>query len=66
MRKFKFEICCDNAAFDPAVPEYEIARIMRETANKIEARGISKAVDVRDINGNTVGQCSITHSPRSA
>lgn len=49
---FRLLIETDNAAFDDH-PATEIARILRETADKME-RGnfINK---LRDVNGNTVG-----------
>jgi hypothetical protein len=54
--EFKMRFDCDNAAFDD-MPEMEIARILRATADKIEAGGVgyNRYQNVRDINGNIVG-----------
>lgn len=54
---FKLTIDTTNAAFDDS-PEQEVARILRELAKRIEARGLppARGVDVlRDTNGNMVG-----------
>lgn len=59
--KFKLEIACDNAAFDVNLPGYEIARILREVAGKVElSHGAGGTI--RDINGNTVGRYWTTRS----
>ena len=59
---FKLYIKCDNAAFsdgggashDAAAPE--LARILREIANKIESgNSFDTFKTIRDINGNEVG-----------
>ena len=55
-RKFTVNIRCDNAAFDDA-PESEIARILRDIADKLESDGASGFFEtIRDINGNDVGR----------
>jgi len=62
--KFKLEMKCDNAAFDVNLPGFEIARILREVAAKVELHdggGITSR-DIRDINGNTVGQYSLART----
>jgi hypothetical protein len=47
---------CDNAAFEED-PKWEISRILREIAARIDAdEDFRKGRDIRDINGNTVGQ----------
>jgi hypothetical protein len=48
----KIEINTENAAFDET-PNIELARILREIADKVEAIEIPK--NVRDINGNVCG-----------
>lgn len=44
-----------NAAFDSGNKGREIARILRELADKIEEYGDAYGATLRDINGNTVG-----------
>lgn len=51
--KVKIEIKCDNAAFEDA-PEHEVARILREAAQRIEGGGLS-CFPLFDYNGNKVG-----------
>ena len=46
------DIQCDNAAFEDN-PEQEVARILKELAERI-AYGLSDR-NLKDINGNTVG-----------
>ncbi|MCZ2397899.1 MAG: hypothetical protein LC100_15325 [Chitinophagales bacterium] len=55
--KFNFYVYLDNAAFEDN-PSIELARIMRETADKIEQSGeIPKYYqNVRDYNGNIIGR----------
>ena len=59
MPKFTVTINTDNAAFEGGDLGIEIARILREIADKAE-QGIMTTrfvtVPVRDINGNTVGK----------
>lgn len=51
---FKLEIETDNAAFiDPR--HVELARILREVADKIETKAPAFG-PIHDINGNTVGK----------
>lgn len=53
--KFTVEIECDNAAFE-AGPNEEIARILRDLADTLEAHpAAGGAFPLRDINGNRVG-----------
>lgn len=55
MSKFVLTIDIDNAAFE--VEELEVARVMRDLAEKMEyAEFTSGSQKVRDINGNTVGE----------
>lgn len=49
---FKLKIETDNAAFTDS-PKAEIARILRETADKLESGVFVNKL--RDYNGNTVG-----------
>lgn len=54
---FKVTVEIDNAAFQPeAAPE--VARILRETADRVEQGYRSEAI--RDENGNTVGAFAFT------
>jgi len=53
---FSINIECDNAAFEDGDRNFEIARILREIANQIEAGDVGKARDIWDSNGNIVGQ----------
>jgi hypothetical protein len=50
--KFTLEIDCDNTTFDES-PATEVARILRETAGRVE-EGVWPG-NLRDSNGNTVG-----------
>ncbi len=59
---FKLEIECENDAFQHGECPMEVARILKDLANYIlrcntEVTGIN----LRDLNGNTVGQASFTH-----
>lgn len=49
---FRFEIQTGNAAFTDQ-PGFEIARLLRQAAENVEAGALS--AQVADINGNTVG-----------
>lgn len=48
----------DNAAFEEAGAEVETARILRKLADCIENGGIGD-FNLKDINGNTVGQMDV-------
>jgi hypothetical protein len=54
MAQFSLTIDCDNAAFTEDYPGDEIARILRELAEKIEG-GTLQNIRLNDINGNFVG-----------
>lgn len=58
MSELTIEMSLDNAAFadDPAP---EIARILRQLADKLEGRGIDDEILLWDINGNRVGKAVI-------
>lgn len=49
----------DNAAFDDE-PGYEVCRILRDLADKIEQRGLQDEMILWDINGNRVGKVAVT------
>ena len=48
-------IATDNAAFDDGNRPYEIASILRDLADKVEANQHC-IITLRDINGNSIGQ----------
>lgn len=53
--KFTLEIECDNAAFE-GDPNEEIARILRDLVDDLEARPAARGTfPLRDSNGNRVG-----------
>jgi hypothetical protein len=54
---FTLEINCNNAAFDDE-GHAEVARILRELAERLEADESIKQVPLQDINGNRVGLAS--------
>lgn len=54
--KFSLFIETKNAAFEDDNGSVETARILKETANLIEMG--EQAGNIRDINGNTVGEWS--------
>lgn len=55
MSKMQIEINADNAAFDDE-PSYEIARILRDLAKRIETNGCHDATfSLYDVNGNKCG-----------
>lgn len=53
--RYRLEITeLDNAAFE-GNPGAEVARILRNAAHRLEARGLEPDTTLRDVNGNTVG-----------
>jgi hypothetical protein len=55
--RFTLEIKMDNAAFEDD-PSYEVARILKETAKRIEGHphfSPGHEQPLHDVNGNTVG-----------
>ena len=58
---FNLSINTQNAAFEDGA-EYEIARILREIADKVENAGAESAANVLDYNGNRVGRYSLDQS----
>lgn len=60
--KLRITIAMDNEAFEPTAGT-EAARILRDLADKIEISnltdGYDRKVNLRDINGNTVGEFTV-------
>jgi len=57
--KVTIKIAMDNAAFDEDCGEYELARILRETADLLQPSS-SYTLNLRDINGNRVGELKVS------
>lgn len=59
--KFKLNIDCDNAAFQDDA-SHEVARILRELADRVEISGGQPLSDFNlyDTNGNRVGEAKFT------
>ena len=59
---FKLSIDTDNAAFEPEEggPRPELARILRELANVLDAGDGGRGRSLRDVNGNIVGEWRLT------
>lgn len=58
MKKFELSIVTTNSAFEDAGPNYEVARILRELADKVEEGGQNVFL-IRDHNGNSIGMAEI-------
>ena len=58
---FNLTINTQNAAFEDGA-EYEVGRILREIADKIENAGAESGANVLDYNGNRVGRYSLDQS----
>lgn len=58
MSKFELWINTDNAAFADGEKPFEVARILREIADKIDGNGAlpDSYKTIHDINGNDVGR----------
>lgn len=56
---FKLEIETDNAAFEDGA-ELEIARILRNVAERLEYLDGLREGNARDINGNRVGRWELS------
>ena len=55
-KRFTLQMTCDNDAFDTTVPHFEIVRILREVADRIESGDtFDKHRNIKDWNGNVVG-----------
>lgn len=61
-REFTVSIACNGAAFDGENSGAEIARILRQIAERIEldSEGVEFSMNLRDVNGNTVGDAVMT------
>lgn len=57
---YRIEIKTDNAAFEDD-PGYEVARILRKLADRVESEGLDQ-VRLMDINGNCVGSVEVEDS----
>ena len=55
----RINILTNNAAFEDGASGQEVARILRELAERYEASGAPFPVTLRDINGNVVGKAKI-------
>jgi hypothetical protein len=53
--QFTVTIDCDNAAFEDAGPEFEVARILEKLASNLTEYGPIHAGILADANGNEVG-----------
>lgn len=59
MAKFTVVIDCNNDAFGDCL-DFEVTRILRDIADKIESSGLSGFYEtIRDVNGNDVGRFAI-------
>lgn len=57
--KVTIEIQCDGAAFGEDHTGTELARILREYADRVNGEEPADRVTLRDINGNTVGRVDV-------
>jgi hypothetical protein len=58
---YRIKIDLDNAAFDDGSEGAEVARILRNLADKCSAHGCAQTYsNLRDVNGNTVGAAKRT------
>ena len=55
MKKFKLHFTMDNAAFEDGQKSFEVARILRDIAQKVE-EGDVQGRRILDINGNSIGE----------
>lgn len=66
MATFTVKFDTDNDAFADGMQEYEIVRILRAIADKIEDRGCSGFCEtIRDIYGNDVGRFALKNEDGS-
>ena len=66
MAKFTIILDANHAAFDDGNMQYEIARILRNIADKAESAGFSGFFEtIRDINGNDVGRYAMKNDDGS-
>ena len=54
-KRYIVKISVENSAFDGAYRSYEVARILRELADKIEMSIPAETIYLNDINGNQTG-----------
>jgi len=59
MNTYQVRIKMDNAAFDGAEGPHEVARILRNLADRIVRHSDLENVGLTDINGHTVGRAYI-------
>lgn len=61
--EFRLHVTCDNETFE-LDPWGELARILREAANKLEAErdACRWFQTIRDANGNDVGRFALKHA----
>lgn len=55
-RAISVEMSTGNAAFAESYAGWEVGRILREAATKVREGGFDGELNLRDINGNKVGQ----------
>lgn len=59
--QFRLYITAENVAFEDA-PEHEIARILRDTATRLEeGEGFDTYRNLLDLNGNVVGTAALKY-----
>jgi hypothetical protein len=58
MEKIIITIKTDNSAFEPD-PNWELIRILREIADKLENEYSLEDINIMDINGNCVGKVEV-------
>lgn len=63
---YRIEIETGNDAFEGENKAFEIARILKELANNIEAINQPRNGALYDINGNTVGKAVLVDDDRPA
>jgi hypothetical protein len=51
---FRVEVNTENAAFDDH-PEMELARILRDLADRVQLNGLQGSYPIFDVNGNRIG-----------
>ncbi len=55
---YRIYIDGENAAFADGEFHTEMARILRDLADKVERGQVREGIKLRDINGNVVGECT--------
>lgn len=60
MQQVNIQFSTTNAAFVDDDPGFEVARILRKLADKLETDGVpGDEYPLHDVNGNRVGECTI-------